>query len=182
MSLLLLPSSSSLWLWNMREKISALETKRLRKLLHISYLEHKTNDWVRSKINSLIGAEETLPATVKPCMVQACHTLQQPLQNHPSGHLGGWATPWSAEEMPDGQRQRVDIPCPCQNCSKGLCRKDRKMISAESSLSSTRRPNRSRNWTELNRTETLWANHAHFIRLKATETSLFLANPKKMFM
>ena len=29
---------------------------------------------------------------------------------HPSGHLGEWATPWSAEEMMDGQRQRVDIP------------------------------------------------------------------------
>ena len=26
------------------------------------------------------------------CMVRGCHT-QQPLQNHPSGHLGGRATP-----------------------------------------------------------------------------------------
>ena len=24
---------------------------------------------------------------------------RQPLQNHLSGHLGGWATQWSAEEM-----------------------------------------------------------------------------------
>ena len=31
-------------------------------------------------------------------------------------HLGGWATPWSAEEMLDGQHHRADIPpCPCQN-------------------------------------------------------------------
>ena len=36
-------------------------------------------------------------------------TPRQPLQNYPSGHLGGWATPWSAEEMLDGQRQRADI-------------------------------------------------------------------------
>ena len=35
---------------------------------------------------------------------------QQPLKNHPSGHLGEWATLWSAEEMLDGQHQRVDIP------------------------------------------------------------------------
>ena len=46
---------------------------------------------------------------------------RQPLQNHPSGHLGrgewggvgGWgggATPWSAEEILDGQYQTVDIP------------------------------------------------------------------------
>ena len=25
-------------------------------------------------------------------MVRACHKPRQPLQNHPSGHLGGWAT------------------------------------------------------------------------------------------
>ena len=33
-------------------------------------------------------------------MVRACHTPRQPLQNQSSRHLGGWATPWSAEEMP----------------------------------------------------------------------------------
>ena len=44
------------------------------------------------------------------CMVWAGHTPQEPLKNHSSGHLGGWATPWSAEEMLDGQHQRVDIP------------------------------------------------------------------------
>ena len=44
--------------------IQAFETKCLRKLLHISYLERKTNDWVRSKINSLVGQREPLPATV----------------------------------------------------------------------------------------------------------------------
>ena len=32
-----------------------------------------------------------------------------PLQNHSSGHLGGWATPRSAEEILGGQYQRVDI-------------------------------------------------------------------------
>ena len=41
-------------------------------------------------------------------VVRASHTPHQPLQNHPSGHLEGWATPWSAEEMLNGQRQRVD--------------------------------------------------------------------------
>ena len=44
------------------------------------------------------------------CMIWACHTPRQPRQNHPSGYLGGWATPCSAEEMLDGQHQRVDIP------------------------------------------------------------------------
>ena len=31
--------------------VVVFKTKRLRKLLRISYQEHKTNDWVRSKIN-----------------------------------------------------------------------------------------------------------------------------------
>ena len=37
----------------------------MRKLLRISYLEHKTNDWVWSKINLLVGPQEPLLATVK---------------------------------------------------------------------------------------------------------------------
>ena len=79
------------------------------------------------------------------CMVRACHTPRQPLQNHHSGHLGGWATPWSAEEMLDGQHPRCGHPCPCQNCSQGpLSEKDWKRISTESPLVSPRRPIRSR--------------------------------------
>ena len=35
--------------------IQACETKCMRKLLRISFLEHKTNDWVQNKINSLVG-------------------------------------------------------------------------------------------------------------------------------
>ena len=56
-------------------------------------------------------------------MVRAYHTPQQPLQNHPSGHLGGWATLWSTEEMLDGQHQRVDIPVHARNAHKGLLQK-----------------------------------------------------------
>ena len=53
------------------------------------------------------------------CMVRAYHTPRQPLQTHPSGHLGEWATPWSADEMLDWQHQRMDIPCTRKNCSQG---------------------------------------------------------------
>ena len=76
----------------LKKRIQAFETKGPRKRLRISYLENKTNDWVRSKINFLVGPQETVLAIVKrqkTCMVRACHTLQQPLQNHPSRHLGG---------------------------------------------------------------------------------------------
>ena len=56
-------------------------------------------------------------------MVQACHRPQQPLQNHPSRHLGGWATPWSAEEMLDGHHQRVDTPALSRTAHNGLLQK-----------------------------------------------------------
>ena len=37
----------------------------MRKLLYISYLEHKTNDWARSKINFFVGPQEPLVATIR---------------------------------------------------------------------------------------------------------------------
>ena len=40
------------------KRIQAFETKCPRKLLLISDVEHKTNDWVRSKINFLVGPQE----------------------------------------------------------------------------------------------------------------------------
>ena len=53
----------------------------------------------------------------------ACHTPQQPPQNHPSGHVGGWTTTWAAEEMLGGQHQRVDIPAYARTAHKGLLQK-----------------------------------------------------------
>ena len=46
------------------------------------------------------------------CMAQGCYTPRQPFPKHPVWYLRGLATPWSVEEMPDGQHQtqRVDIP------------------------------------------------------------------------
>ena len=66
--------------------------------------------------------------------VRACHTPRHPLQNHPSGHLGRWATPWPAEEMLDGQRQRADSPARARAAHKASCRRDQRRICAESSL------------------------------------------------
>ena len=46
-------------------RIQALETRCLRKLLRISYREHKTNDNVRSLVKSLVCLQEPLLATVR---------------------------------------------------------------------------------------------------------------------
>ena len=62
----------------------------------------------------------------------------------PSGHLGRWATPWSAEEMQVEQHKAVDIlPMP-DLLTRVSCRKYWKRISAEWSFMSPRRPIRSR--------------------------------------
>ena len=45
--------------------IQPLKTKCIRKLTCTSYLEHKTNNWVQSKINFLLSSHEPLLATVK---------------------------------------------------------------------------------------------------------------------
>ena len=54
------------------------------------------------------------------CMVRACHTPRQPLQNHHSGHHGGWASPLSAEDMLDRQHKRADTPVHARTAHKNL--------------------------------------------------------------
>ena len=84
------------------------------------------------------------------CMVWTCRTPRQPLQNYPSGHRGGWATPWSAEKTLAGQHQRVDMSALARTAHKGFLQKrleeDLCWIVPHVPRS---RPNRSRDWTEL---------------------------------
>jgi hypothetical protein len=49
----------------MEKRLQAFETKCLRRLLKFSYLDRKTNDFVRSEVYSLVGYQEPLLATIK---------------------------------------------------------------------------------------------------------------------
>ena len=124
-------------LLTLKKRINSFETKCLGKLLRISYLEHIIPT-TGCKINFLVGREK--PPLRGYCqetetgMVRACHTPRQPLQNHPSWHLGGWATPWSAVKMVDGRHQRLGIPANTRTAHNGLLKKGWKRISAESSV------------------------------------------------
>ena len=67
-SLSSLPSSSMAarhgpCLLTLTKRIRAFGAKCLKKLQRISYLEHKTIDWVQSKINFLVGPQEPLLET-----------------------------------------------------------------------------------------------------------------------
>ena len=48
-----------------KKRIQAFQTKCLGKLLRTSYLKHKTNDWIRSKINFPVGSMGLFLAAVK---------------------------------------------------------------------------------------------------------------------
>ena len=85
-SILLYGCGTRIPLADSEKRIQAFETKRLRTLFCIFYLEHKTNGWVGSKINSLVGPQISLLAIVqrgKRAWFGSCNTPRQPLQNHP---------------------------------------------------------------------------------------------------
>ena len=68
---------------------------------------------------------------------QACHVPEQSLQNHPSPQPGGWAGPWSAEEMMDVNVKEWTSLSMLQLLIMASHRKDWKRISAELSLMSS---------------------------------------------
>ena len=96
-------------------------TQCMRKRLRIFYLEHKTNDWVRSKINLLVSPQERPPATVKRRKLAWFGHVTRPdslsktiLQGTMEGGRrsvgrgnAGWTTSKSGHS------------CPCQNCPQG---------------------------------------------------------------
>ena len=132
----------SLWLWNMdpacwlwRKRIEAFETKCLRKLLCIFYLEHKTNDRVQSKINFLAGLQEPLLATVK--------RWKRPWFGHVTRHdslfktilqdtlEGGWRCGRQRKCWMVNIKEQTSLPMP-DLLTRAPCRKDWKRISGES--------------------------------------------------
>ena len=56
-------------------------------------------------------------------MVRACHAPRQPLQTHPSGHLGQWTTPCDQQGKYWMDSQRVDIPAHSRTVHVGLWQK-----------------------------------------------------------
>ena len=103
----------------------------------IFYFEHKTNDWVRSKINFLVGPQEPLLATVE--------RWKFAWFGHVTRH-GNLSKTILQGTLEDGRRGGRRRECWMDNIKKwtsllmpeqltrASCRKDGKRISAESSL------------------------------------------------
>ena len=126
----------------------ALETKRVGKLLHISYLEHRTNDRVQRKINYPVGPQEPLLATVKRRKrawfrhVTRCDSLSKTIDQ---GTLeGGQCRGQQRKCWMDHIKEWTSLPMP-ELLTRASCRKDWKRITAESSVLTSTQPSRSRN-------------------------------------
>ena len=91
--------------WLKKKRIQAFETKCMRKSFHINLL-------LGAEDQRLGAEQDQLPCWSTWTSSGNCQETEtcKFRANHPSGHLGQWAKPWSAEEMLDGHRQRVDNP------------------------------------------------------------------------
>ena len=102
------------------KRIQGFQTKCLRKLVCISYLEHKINNWVRSKVNFLVGPQEPLVVVVKR------RTLAWLGMSHATtaSPKPSFRAPWRVDDAMVGRGNAGWIssksdPCPCQNCWQG---------------------------------------------------------------
>ena len=129
-----------LWLWNMGPACWLCKTKQKQTKKDTDFRnqvpEETSPHLLLGAQDWRLGAEQDLlhcgssrrtssgnSQDKETCTVPACHTPRQPLQNHPSGHLEGWETPRSTEEMLDGQHQRVDIPTHTRTAHNDLLQK-----------------------------------------------------------
>ena len=129
------------------KRMLAFETKRLRKSIRIFYLVDKTSDLVRSKINFPVVPQEPLLATLKIWKlarfghVTRHNSLSKIIfqgtlegRRRRGRHRKCWM---------DNIREWTSLPMP-DLLTRASSRKDWKRISAESSIMSPRRLNRSR--------------------------------------
>ena len=156
-SLLSPPSSSmavkhGLCLLTLKKRIQVCETTRLRKRLCISSLSTRRTTGCRARSTSLWvhGTSSGNCQGMETCMVRACHMPRQPLQNHPSGHLGvgdadvgrgnaGWTTtksghPCSFQNCSQWTTSKSGHPCSFHNCSQWPHAKKKKKKRLEENL------------------------------------------------
>ena len=96
----------------LQRRIQAMEMRCYRKILHISYKDHVTNEEVRAKIQQATGPHEDLLTIVKTqtAVVWSCFPFTRSGQNHISRHSErGKKTRQAGEEV---RRQHLEIDRP----------------------------------------------------------------------
>ena len=157
------------------KRIQGFRTKCLRKLLRIFFWDRKTNDWGAVQDQLSCGPTGTSSGSCQEreiSVVRPCHEPWQPLQNCPSGNLGRRTTPWSAEEMLDGQGQEwvTSLPMPELHKKKNGHPQERQEEGLRwivSHVPSTTQKVKELNWTDLRlqhlvkQSTTKWNNNIH---------------------
>ena len=101
----------------LQRRIQAMEMRCYRKMLHISYKDHATNEEVHAKIQQAIGPHEDLLTIIKRCKLQWCGHV-----SHLSGltktifarHSEREKKTRQIEEEMGRQHQGMDRPGICQ--------------------------------------------------------------------
>ena len=96
----------------LQRRIQAMEMRCYRKILHISYKNHVTNEEVRAKIQQAVGPHEDL-TIVKRRKLQ-CLPFIRSGQNHPTRHSERGKKTRLTEEEVRRQHQGMDRPGVCQ--------------------------------------------------------------------
>ena len=121
----------------LKKRTQAFRTKCLRKLLRLSCLEHKINDWVRSKIDFLVGPQEPFLATVKRRKLAwfGHVTLHNSLSKTicQGTLVGGRRRGQQRKGWMEDAKEWTSLPMP-ELLTRASSRKDWKRISAESTL------------------------------------------------
>ena len=121
------------------ESVQAFKTKCMRTFVHNSYFEHKTSDWVQSKINFLVGPQEPLLAIVKRWNFSwFWHVTRHSSLSKTILHRalqGGQCCGLQRNCWMDNMKEWTSLPIP-ELLTRAACRKGWKRISAESSLMS----------------------------------------------
>ena len=97
------------------KKIQAMKMRCYRKILHISYKDHVTNEEVHAKIQKAIGPYKDLLTIVKRCKLQWYgHVSCSSGQIHLASHSERGKKTRETEEEVGRQHQGMDRPGVCQ--------------------------------------------------------------------
>ena len=96
----------------LQRRIQAMEMRCYRKILHISYKDHVTNEEVRAKIQQAIGPHEDLMIVKKTqtAVVWSCFLFIRSGQNHLARHCERGKKTRRTKEEVGRQHQGMDRP------------------------------------------------------------------------
>ena len=96
----------------LQRRIQAMEMRCYRKIVHISYKDHVTNEEVRAKIQKAIGPHEDLLTIVKrqTVVVWSCFPFIRSSQNHLARHIERGKKTRRTKEEVGRQHQGMDRP------------------------------------------------------------------------